>query len=100
MRERRIKTSWKAAADANWRRMYAYADWSVVGAVDRLEIGGLVLASVAERQLDEPSAAERDWERALKIDPVLALSLRNAIANSANYVLPNGVPGNEPTDLE
>lgn len=81
-----------------WRRAEANFDWvRTVGRGDPTEIKAEVLHAVAVHQYGATEAAAEGWARAMQVNPAEALISRSKALRDFN--LPNGVPGDGPTDL-
>ena len=96
-RRRLMKHGLRQLGRAQWRRAEANFVWSgSVGREDPTEVKARVFAAVAMLQYGDEEGAEAAWNDAFELDPTAALVSRMQAANQ--YDLPQGVPGEGPTD--
>jgi tetratricopeptide (TPR) repeat protein len=96
-RRRLMKRGLRQLGQGKWRRAEANFDWSgSVGREDPTEVKARVFAAVAMLQYGDEEGAEAAWTDAFQLDPTAALVSRMQAAHQ--YDLPQGVPGEGPTD--
>jgi hypothetical protein len=99
VRMRLYKRGYKEFVKGNWHAASDRLDWaSRVGRRDPTEVGAATILAVTLKQLRADQEAEEVWEAVFSFDPVTSLAFRSAVAQE--HDLPQGVPGEQPTDPE
>jgi tetratricopeptide (TPR) repeat protein len=97
-RRRMMKRGLKWLGKSEWRRAEANFDWCrTVGRGDPTEIKAEVLHGIAVLQYGDEEGAEEGWARAFALNPGEALISRAQAFE--NFDLPQGIPGDGPSDL-
>jgi len=96
-RKRMLKRGGRFLRRGRFEDAYAAFDWAVVGRHDLPETQARTFAAIALHQTGDDEAEQR-WQDARSQDPH-AILIRAAIAsNPSRYVLPKGLPGDDPSD--
>jgi hypothetical protein len=98
-RKRLYKRGYRHFEKGSWHAATQRLDWVAhVGRKDPTEVVATTILAVAMKQRGARQQADELWDSVFAFDPVTSLAIRCALVEE--YDLPEGVPGDQPTDID